>query len=90
MKIVAWSLEPLRAMFETLATTDDIALTIRGLGWGSRELEAIRMFAQAGGTAEDLEELTRMAGVTSKYQWRDYELDSRKHPPASEDAEGAA
>lgn len=54
MKVIDWIAEPIRAMFDTLATTDDIALTLRGLGWGPRELEALRMFAQIGGTADDL------------------------------------
>lgn len=64
MKIINWLLEPLRDMFDRLATTDQMAIDLRALGWSRDDLEAVRMFAQMGGTAEDL---SRAAHLIAKY-----------------------
>jgi len=64
MKIINWFLEPLRAMFDRLATTDQMAIDLRALGWTADDLEAVRMFAQMGGTADGL---SRAAELIAKY-----------------------
>lgn len=62
MKLIHWLLEPIREMFQLLAATDEIAINLRALGWTAEDLEAIRVFAQIGGTADHLRRIASYLG----------------------------
>lgn len=67
MKFIDYLLEPLTRLADSWFRADEMAVQLRALGWDESDMDGLRMFAQIGGTGEDLGSMSAamQAGMVS-------------------------